>query len=98
MNTKLLSPDEVNRAVEQAWRSIPNVSASPKRKDSFGRSSDGAELRGVYWAHMPEYAELNFFDHTRPLPNWFWTGETKMACLRMRSSKRWSMHMRASNA
>ena len=38
-------------------------------------------MRGVYWAHMPEYAELNFFEHNRPLPNWFWTGETKMACL-----------------
>ena len=39
-------------------------------------------MRGVYWAKMPEYADLNFFKHKRPLPNWFWTGDTKMNCLK----------------
>lgn len=38
-------------------------------------------MRGVYWAHMPEYAGLNFFNAENPLPSWFWTGETKMACV-----------------
>ena len=82
MNTKLLSPDEVNRAVEQAWRSNPER-VSISQAEGFIRQILGWReyMRGVYWAHMPEYAELNFFEHTRPLPNWFWTGETKMACL-----------------
>ena len=82
MNTKQLSPDEVNRAVEQAWRSNPER-VSISQAEGFIRQILGWReyMRGVYWAHMPEYAELNFFDHTRPLPNWFWTGETKMACL-----------------
>jgi deoxyribodipyrimidine photolyase-related protein len=31
---------------------------------------------------MPEYATLNFLEHKRPLPSWFWTGETKMNCLK----------------
>jgi deoxyribodipyrimidine photolyase-related protein len=31
---------------------------------------------------MPEYATLNFFNHERKLPSWFWTGETKMNCLK----------------
>ena len=38
-------------------------------------------MRGVYWAHMSEYAGLNFFNAENPLPSWFWTGETKMACV-----------------
>jgi Uncharacterized protein related to deoxyribodipyrimidine photolyase len=35
-------------------------------------------MRGVYWAKMPDYAEMNFFGHDRKLPDWFWTGKTKM--------------------
>ncbi|MCC8410948.1 cryptochrome/photolyase family protein [Mucilaginibacter sp. UR6-1] len=38
-------------------------------------------MRGVYWAKMPEFASLNFFDHRDELPEWFWTGKTKMNCL-----------------
>jgi deoxyribodipyrimidine photolyase-like uncharacterized protein len=38
-------------------------------------------MRGIYWAKMPEFAELNFFGHDRKLPEWFWTGKTKMNCL-----------------
>jgi deoxyribodipyrimidine photolyase-related protein len=38
-------------------------------------------MRGVYWAKMPEYAHLNYFGHTAPLPSWFWTGNTRMRCL-----------------
>ncbi|MFN3316692.1 MAG: cryptochrome/photolyase family protein, partial [Raineya sp.] len=37
-------------------------------------------MRGVYWAKMPEYSSKNFFNHTAPLPKWFWTGKTKMNC------------------
>ncbi len=82
MNTKLLSPDEVNRAVERAWREQPER-VSISQAEGFIRQILGWReyMRGVYWAHMPEYAELNFFEHDRALPGWFWTGETKMACL-----------------
>ena len=38
-------------------------------------------MRGIYWAKMPDFAEMNFFGHERKLPEWFWTGKTKMACL-----------------
>jgi deoxyribodipyrimidine photolyase-related protein len=38
-------------------------------------------MRGIYWLKMPEYAGLNFFEHQRKLPTWFWTGETNMNCL-----------------
>ena len=38
-------------------------------------------MRGIYWRNMPDYADLNFFEHKRKLPSWFWTGKTKMKCL-----------------
>ena len=39
-------------------------------------------MRGVYWAKMPEFAEMNYFNHQAKLPEWYWTGETKMNCLK----------------
>lgn len=39
-------------------------------------------MRGMYWHHMPSYREKNFFGLTRKLPDFFWTGKTKMACMR----------------
>lgn len=38
-------------------------------------------MRGIYWAKMPEFATLNYFDHQAPLPAWYWTGKTHMRCL-----------------
>lgn len=38
-------------------------------------------MRCIYWLHMPSYESLNYFGHERPLPSWYWTGETKMNCL-----------------
>jgi deoxyribodipyrimidine photolyase-related protein len=31
---------------------------------------------------MPEYNQLNFLEHSTALPEWFWTGKTKMNCLK----------------
>ncbi|CEL28906.1 cryptochrome/photolyase family protein [Pseudomonas fluorescens] len=39
-------------------------------------------VRGVYWLKMPDYAEGNSFGNTRPLPEFYWTGETQMNCMR----------------
>ncbi len=39
-------------------------------------------VRGIYWLKMPGYVEENFFGNTRPLPDFYWTGETDMACLK----------------
>ena len=82
MNVKLLHPREVIEAVERKWRTAPEH-ASIEQAEGFIRQILGWReyMRGVYWAHMPEYASLNFFQHDRKLPSWFWTGETSMRCL-----------------
>ncbi|MDZ4776253.1 MAG: cryptochrome/photolyase family protein [Alphaproteobacteria bacterium] len=39
-------------------------------------------VRGVYWSRMPEYALTNVLGGDRPLPWFYWSGETDMACVR----------------
>ena len=64
MNSKILSPKEVVDAVEDAWRTDPNR-VSISQVEGFIRQILGWReyMRGIYWAKMPEYAELNFFNH-----------------------------------
>ena len=38
-------------------------------------------IRGIYWGNMPEYAVHNALSATRQLPEYFWTGKTRMRCL-----------------
>lgn len=38
-------------------------------------------VRGVYWLKMPDYAETNELNATRPLPWLYWSGETDMHCM-----------------
>ncbi len=39
-------------------------------------------MRGMYWALMPDYKTKNHLNNQNPLPNFFWTGDTKMNCLK----------------
>ncbi len=82
MNVKLIGPLEVCRAVEAAWRADPK-GIGIAQAEGFIRQIIGWReyMRGVYWARMPRFAELNFFGHDRKLPAWYWTGDTRMACL-----------------
>jgi len=38
-------------------------------------------IRGIYWLKMPDYADANFFEAENDLPDFYWTGETEMACV-----------------
>lgn len=38
-------------------------------------------VRGIYWAFMPDYKNLNFFGAKRNLPDFYWTGNTDMNCM-----------------
>ncbi|MDX1686097.1 MAG: cryptochrome/photolyase family protein [Saprospiraceae bacterium] len=82
LNTKMLHPMEVIRQVEVAWNKDKNIDIA--QAEGFIRQILGWReyMRGVYWAKMPEYAEMNHFDHSRSLPDFFWTGNTKMACMK----------------
>lgn len=81
LNIGLLLPGECIAAVESAYRS---GSAPLNAVEGFVRQVLGWReyVRGIYWLKMPEYADLNFFEATRALPEFYWTAETKMNCLK----------------
>jgi len=83
MNTKLITPLEVINAAIQAWKINPNA-ITYNQVEGFVRQIIGWReyMRGIYWLKMPEYASLNYFNHQAKLPDWYWTGNTKMNCLK----------------
>ncbi|MDB5414199.1 MAG: cryptochrome/photolyase family protein [Rubritepida sp.] len=44
-------------------------------------------IRGIYWREMPGYGENNALSADRPLPDFFWTAETDLNCLRQAISE-----------
>jgi deoxyribodipyrimidine photolyase-related protein len=82
LNLGILSPKEVIQRIEKAYRSQELPLASV---EGFIRQVIGWReyIRGLYLLKMPEgYARKNWFDHQQPLPDFFWTGETSMNCLK----------------
>lgn len=81
LNLKLLNPREVIEKAEQAYR---DGEAPISAVEGFIRQILGWReyIRGIYWKHMPEYLEMNAMDAQEPLPEFYWSGETKLACLR----------------
>jgi deoxyribodipyrimidine photolyase-related protein len=83
MNIKMISPQEVIAKAVQEWENRPNE-IEYNQLEGFVRQIIGWReyMRGIYWLKMPEYANMNFFNHQEKLPGWFWTGKTKMNCLK----------------
>lgn len=83
MNVKLISPLEVIAEAIKTFRSSKGK-ISIEQIEGFVRQIAGWRefMRGVYWAHMPQYKDLNFFGFKRPLPHYFWDGDTKMNCVK----------------
>jgi deoxyribodipyrimidine photolyase-related protein len=81
INVGLLDPLDVCHRVEAAYRSgdVPLNAAEGYIRQIIGWREF---VRGIYWLMMPDYAGQNYFDHTRPVPEFYWTAETDMACLR----------------
>lgn len=83
LNTKMLSPLEVVQAAIGEWqRRLEEITFN--QLEGFVRQIIGWReyMRGIYWLKMPEFADLNFLNNTANLPDWYWTGNTKMHCLR----------------
>ncbi len=83
MNLKIIAPQEVvNRAIKE-WQVRP-TEIEYNQLEGFVRQIIGWReyMRGIYWLKMPEYASLNYLENKAKLPDWYWTGNTKMHCLR----------------
>ncbi len=82
LNTKMLSPAEVIERAVGAYRAAPEEIPLAS-VEGFVRQLLGWRefVRGIYWSRMPGYERANHFGHDRDLPAWFWSGETRMACM-----------------
>jgi len=80
LNAGLLTPREVCVAAE---REYIEKRAPLNAVEGFIRQILGWReyVRGVYWLKMPDYAETNALDATRPLPWLYWSGDTDMHCM-----------------
>ncbi len=80
INAGLLDPLDVCRRVEAAYN---DGQAPINAAEGFIRQIIGWReyVRGIYWRFMPGYLDNNVFGASRPLPDFYWTGETDMACL-----------------
>lgn len=80
MNVGLLTPREVCDAVQAAYDAgdAPLNAAEGYIRQVLGWRE---YVRGLYWLKMPGYKALNALSADRTLPDFYWTGETEMACL-----------------
>lgn len=80
INCGLLDPLDVCRRAEAEWRA---GRAPLNAVEGFVRQIIGWReyVRGIYWLKMPAYAETNTLAAHRPLPDFYWTGETDMRCM-----------------
>jgi deoxyribodipyrimidine photolyase-related protein len=81
LNIGFLDPLEMCRRAEAEYR---EGRAPLNAAEGFIRQIVGWReyVRGIYWLKMPGYSRENFFQCDRPLPEFYWTGETEMACVR----------------
>ena len=81
LNVGLLDPLDMCRAVEAEWQAgrVPLNSA-----EGFIRQIIGWReyVRAIYWWKMPDYAQSNALEAHRPLPSFYWSAKTDMACVR----------------
>ena len=81
MNCGLLEPLELCQRAAHAY----DIGCAPiNAVEGFIRQIIGWRefVRGIYWLKMPEYRDQNFLATERPLPEFYWTGNTSMCCLR----------------
>ncbi len=82
LNTKMLSPKEVVENVIDHWREH-SEEIHISQVEGFIRQVIGWReyMRGMYWKEMPGFRRSNKLDNQNKLPDFYWTGNTKMNCL-----------------
>jgi len=72
----------VIRAVEAHWQDHKEQ-INLAQVEGFIRQILGWReyVRALYWRHMPGYGRRNHLRAKRPLPAYYWTGATHMACM-----------------
>ena len=81
LNLKLLNPREVIAAAVYAFKKnqLPLASVEGFIRQILGWREF---IRGVYWLDMPQMSDANHYHHSRTLPNWYWSGDTHMNCMK----------------
>ncbi len=81
LNCKLISPMQVIQTAIASYRQNDQIDIA--QIEGFVRQILGWReyVRGMYWINMPDYHHQNALQANRDLPEYFWTGETKMNCL-----------------
>ncbi|MCA8986884.1 MAG: cryptochrome/photolyase family protein [Planctomycetaceae bacterium] len=81
LNLKLISPRE---CIEKAVEAYYSGEAALNSVEGFVRQILGWRefIRGIYWTHMPDYAELNALEAESELPQFYWDGATDLNCVR----------------
>ncbi len=81
LNLHLLDP---RAAIAAAVAAYESGEAPINAVEGFVRQILGWRefVRGVYWLKMPDYEALNALDARLPMPDFMWTGETEMNCVR----------------
>jgi deoxyribodipyrimidine photolyase-related protein len=83
LNVKLIDPAEVIEHAIAAYRkNSDRISLS--QIEGFVRQILGWReyIRGLYWKEMPQYKKKNELNNFGRLPAFYWTGKTKMNCLK----------------
>ena len=81
LNLKLLNPRE---CCERAIKAFNDGEAPLQSVEAFVRQIIGWRefIRGVYWLEGAEYADRNGLNQQGKLPDFFWTADTDMACMK----------------
>ena len=81
LNLGLLLPLEICQRAEAAYR---QGAAPLNAVEGFIRQILGWReyIRGIYWLKMPQYRQLNALGANRQMPWFYWSGETRMRCMK----------------
>ena len=83
LNTKMVTPLEIVQSVIDYYHQNEDE-IDISQVEGFVRQIIGWReyMRGIYWREMPAYGQKNALDNHNTLPNFYWTGETNMNCLK----------------